>query len=257
MALIAGAERGFLPKADVLKRIEKIVDFLESAEKYHGAFAHFINGTTAETIPFLPKYTPMDDGGDLVETSFLMMGLLAAREYYKGQPEAAPLVGKINKMWEAVEWDWYTKGENKLYWHWSKNHDFGMNMPITGWNEALVTYVLAAASPTHPISREVYVDGWTKGKEFKNGESYAGIFIDGKPSDYIKLPLGPPLGGPVFFTPLFLHGTQPARAERRERRLFRAEPRACASEPRPCHQQPARPQGLWPEQLGPDGERQP
>lgn len=209
MALIAGAERRFLPKADVQARIEKIVTFLEGAETYHGAFAHFINGSTAKTIPFLPNYTPMDNGGDLVETSFLMMGLLAAREYYKVDPAAAPLIDKINKMWEAVEWDWYTKGEDKLYWHWSKNHDFGMNMPVKGWNEALVTYVLAAASPTHPISREAYVNGWTKGEEFKNGETYAGIFIDGKPSDFIKLPLGPPLGGPVFFTHYSFMGLNP------------------------------------------------
>lgn len=205
MAMIVGVERGFLDKADALKRIHKIVDFLETADTFHGAFPHFLNGNTGKTIPFSPK----DDGGDLVETSFLMMGLLAARQYFAKTDDAAPLCDKINKMWEAVEWNWYTQGENNLYWHWSPTHNFDMNLPIRGWNECLVTHILAASSPTHPVSPDIYEQSWVKGQDFNNGTAYAGIFNNGVPESLIDLPLGPVLGGPLFFAHYSFMGLNP------------------------------------------------
>jgi hypothetical protein len=214
MALIAGAERGWIAPNDVLARITKIVDFLEGAEKYHGAFPHFINGNTGKTIPFLPvpvNPASKDNGGDLVETSYLMMGLLCARQYLSTKPEAADVCGKINNLWEKVEWDWYTQGSSdKLYWHWSPQYNWEMNLPITGWNECLITHLLANASPTHPVSPQIYAQSWAKGSEFKNGEAYAGIFIDGVPQDTIRLPLGPTLGGPLFFSHYSFLGLNPA-----------------------------------------------
>ena len=212
MAIIAGAKRGWLSQDDALQRITKIVNFLDGADKYHGAFSHFMNGNTGKTIPFLPVPVDppsKDNGGDLVETSYLMMGLLCARQYFSTRPEATATCEKINKLWKIVEWDWYTQGQNKLYWHWSPDYGFDMNMPITGWNECLITHMLAAASPTHPVSPEVYKQGWAQGSEFKNGTSYAGIFKNGKPEEYIKLPLGPPLGGPLFFAHYSFMGLNP------------------------------------------------
>jgi hypothetical protein len=194
MALIAGAERGFVPKDEVRQQVEKIVDFLDKADKFHGVFPHFLDGNTGKVIPFSKK----DDGGDLVETSFLMQGLLTARQYFKDDPEAKPLCDKINKLWEAVEWDWHVQGKD-LMWHWSPKHDFAMNHPIRGWNECLITHVLAAASPTHAVPKEVYEKGWASGWVHKNGADYDGL----------KLPLGPDKGGPLFFTHYSFLGLDP------------------------------------------------
>jgi hypothetical protein len=47
-----------------------------------------------------------------------------------------------------VEWDWYTKGEDALYWHWSPNYGWEMNFKLEGYNECLITYVMAVSSPT-------------------------------------------------------------------------------------------------------------
>lgn len=200
MAIIAGAERGWISQDEALERITKIVEFLEGAEKYHGAFSHFIDGNTGKTIPFTPNAGSKDDGGDLVETSYLIMGLLSARQYFSARPEAAAVCKKINKLWEAVEWDWYTQGQDKLYWHWSPQYGWDMNMPIQGWNECLITHFLAAASPTHPVSPKVYEQSWAKGAEFKNGQSYDGV----------TLPLGPEKGGPLFFSHYSFMGLNPA-----------------------------------------------
>lgn len=193
MAMLAGAERGLLPRSAVLERIGKIVAFLGRAETFHGVFPHFMHGESGAMIPFSKK----DDGGDLVETSFLMMGLLCARQYFLAD---ARLREAIDRLWHAVEWDWHTRGgQDVLYWHWSPRHGWAMDHRITGWNECLITYVVAAASPTHPVSPAAYHKGWTDSPVFRNGQAYYDI----------ELPLGPPFGGPLFFSHYSFLGLDP------------------------------------------------
>lgn len=156
MAIPVGIERGFITRSQGAERMRKIVNFLSSAQTFHGAFPHWINGSTGKVYPFSEN----DNGGDLVETAFLMEGLLTASAYFDRSDEADIRSG-IDALWRAVEWDWYTRGgQNVLYWHWSEDKDWVMNMKIRGWNEALMTYLLAASSPTHPISADVYKNGW-------------------------------------------------------------------------------------------------
>lgn len=170
MAILVGIERGFIPKEDALNRYLKIVDFLEKADRFHGAWPHWLNGETGKVYPFSKK----DNGGDLVETAFLVQGLLTVAEYFDGESEKEQeLRFKINKLWEDVEWDWYTKnGEDVLYWHWSPEFGWDMNFPVGGYNECLIMYVLAAASPTHPISKDVYEKGWAKSGGIVSDEIY-------------------------------------------------------------------------------------
>ncbi|WP_417860425.1 glucoamylase family protein [Winogradskyella sediminis] len=159
MAILVGIERGFISKKDALDRYLRIVDFLEHADRFHGAWPHWLNGETGKVIPFGKK----DNGGDLVETAFLIQGLLTVAGYFDGHTEKEKqLVSKIDKLWRDVEWDWYTKGEDVLYWHWSPSYGWEMNFPVSGYNECLIMYVLAAASPTHPITKSVYEKGWAK-----------------------------------------------------------------------------------------------
>ena len=196
MALAAGAARGFLPRADVLRRVKKIVAFLGRAETYHGVFSHFLHGGNGATIPL----SSLDDGGDLVETSYLMAGLLCARQHFSAaNADETGLRAAIDALWHAVEWDWHTRGRNVLYWHWSPRHAWAMNHAIAGWNECLITYVLAAASPTHAIDPAVYHQGWRSSPLFRNAKSYYGI----------TLPLGPPHGGPLFFSHYSFLGLDP------------------------------------------------
>jgi hypothetical protein len=192
MAMIAGAARGFLPRDEVRKRVARMVDFLARAKRHHGVLPHFLHGASGTTIPF----SPQDDGGDLVETAFLIAGLLCARQYFS---DDARLDADIDRLWHAVEWDWHTRGDSVLYWHWSPRHDWAMNHAIRGWNECLIAYVLAAASPTQPIAPEVYHRGWTDSPTFRNGKTYDGI----------TLPLGPPQGGPLFFAHYSFLGLDP------------------------------------------------
>ncbi|HBL32461.1 MAG TPA: beta-glucosidase, partial [Porphyromonadaceae bacterium] len=198
MAMIVAAERRFVSRQEAAERVLKITRFLkERCTSYHGAFAHWINGSTGETKPFSTK----DDGADLVETSFLFQGLLTAREYFDGEDtNEAELRRLITELWEAVEWNWFRQnGQNTLYWHWSPVYGWEMNMKISGWNESLITYVLAAASPTHSIPKEVYDNGWARNGAMRNDGTYYGY----------KLPLGPSYGGPMFFAHYSFLGLNP------------------------------------------------
>jgi hypothetical protein len=196
MAMIVAAERGWVTRAAAAERLCAMLDLLTKATCFHGAFPHFMNGRTGATIPFTRK----DDGGDLVETSFLMMGLLCAREYFTREtPQESKIRGLVNYLWNDMEWDWYTRGGSVLHWHWSPNNGWAMQLDVRGWNECLITYVLAASAPRYSIDPAVYHKGFTVGRHFLNGNSYYGI----------PLTLGPPFGGPLFFSQYSFCGIDP------------------------------------------------
>lgn len=205
MALIAGTERKFITREQSIDRFLKIVNFLGGTETFHGAFSHFVDGPTGKVEPFFGK---RDNGGDLVETSFLIQGLITARAYFnKNNAKEKEIRDKITTIWSNVEWNWYRKEpETKfLTWHWSPDQEWIINHQLIGWNETMVTYLLAIASPTHPVPASLYYSGWAnrdstgqqyrknwghtdEGSMYTNGNSYYGI----------KLDVGVSNGGPLF-----------------------------------------------------------
>jgi hypothetical protein len=196
MALIVGIHRGYITREEGVDRMLKIVSFLQFADRFHGVFPHWMNGKTGDVIPF----STFDNGGDLVETAFLMEGLLCARQYFGlDNPKENTLRDVIQDLWEDVEWDWYSRNDSGvLYWHWSPNFGWQMNFQIRGYNEALIVYLLAIASPTHPVDADYYHEGWAGGN-YTNGFSWYGT----------KLFVGPPLGGPLFFAHYSFMGFDP------------------------------------------------
>jgi hypothetical protein len=198
MTIVTAINRQFITRTEDLARLQKIVDFLKNkAQTFHGAFPHWLNGATGAVIPFSAK----DNGADLVETSYLMQGLLTARQYFNGGDVAETgLRNDINTIWNGVEWSWFRKNnENVLYWHWSPTASWEINQQVRGWNEALITYVMAASSPTYSITKSVYDNGWAANGGIKNGNTFYGFV----------LPLGPSLGGPLFFAHYSFLGINP------------------------------------------------
>ena len=199
MSMLVGVQRNFISRADALTRITTIVNFLTNkVTTYHGAFPHWLNGATGATIPFSTE----DDGADLVETSYLMEGLLCARQYFNSTTDnnEVSLRNSINDLWNGVDWSWFRQNnQNTLFWHWSPDYNWSTDQQINGWNEALITYVLAASANTDSIPKIVYDNGWAGNGSMKNGNSYFGI----------RLPLGPAYGGPLFFTHYSFLGINP------------------------------------------------
>lgn len=196
MATIVAAERHFISREQAAARTKKIVDFLWKADMFHGAFPHWLNGETGKVIRFSPK----DDGADLVETSLLFQGLLTAAQYYNADNATErDLRNKIQWMWEGIEWNWFTQNQKVLYWHWSPNNGWSMDHQIRGYNECLITYILAASAPKFAIDPSVYHEGWAMSNTFLNGKKFNGI----------TLPLGFDGGGPLFFSQYSYLGLDP------------------------------------------------
>lgn len=216
MALIVGTERKFITHKQSVERFLKITSFLENAEKFHGAFPHFMNGPTGKVEPFFGE---RDDGGDLVETSFLMQGLLAARAYFnKDDGDEKAIREKITTIWHNIEWDWYRRYPDSkyLYWHWSPDKAWIINHRLTGWNETMVTYLLAIASPTHSAPASLYYSGWANqdstGQQYRmnwGGTKDGSMYTNGNTYFGIKLAVGVSDGGPLFFTHYSYMGYDP------------------------------------------------
>jgi len=222
MAILTGTDRGFVTRQEGAERILKIARFLSHSDRFHGAWPHFLDGRTGKAISYFGRF---DDGGDLVETSFMMQGLLTARQYFnRDNPVERDIRSTITDLWKGIEWDWYRKDpkSNFLYWHWSPDHGWYISHPLVGWNETMIVYLLAIASPTHPVPASLYYSGWagqsdtavryrqgwsrtTAGDHYANGSSYYGI----------KLDVGEGTGGNLFFTQFSFLGFDPR--EKRDR----------------------------------------
>lgn len=199
--LLVGVERGFIPRKEAVKRLTHMMDFLAKADRHKGAWSHWINGETGKTVPFGKK----DNGGDLVETAFLTSGILMVREYFKnGNAEEKALASKCDELWKGIQWNWYTKGGEKvLYWHWSPEYQWEMNFPLEGYNECLITYILAASSPTHSIDAETYYKGWARNGNILSDKTKYGLPL------YVKHNYAEEYGGPLFWSQYSYIGLDP------------------------------------------------
>ena len=201
MTILVGVERNFISRKEAVKRLTVMADFLKNADRHHGAWSHWINGETGKTVPFGKK----DNGGDLVETAFLVQGMIAVREYFKnGNEEEKILAKKMDDLWKGVEWNWYTKGGEKvLYWHWSPTYGWEMNFPLRGYDETLITYILAASSPTFPIDAETYYNGFTRNGKYLTDKTKYDLPL------FVKHNGSEEYGGPLFWAQYSYLGLDP------------------------------------------------
>ena len=208
MAILVGIERDFITREEGLERLEKIVDWLEKADRFHGIYPHWLHGETGRVKPFSKN----DDGGDIVETSFLFQGLLCVRQYFReGSEREKQLADRIDTLWREAEWNWYRgeEKENVLIWHWSPNFGWEKMHRIRGYNECLITYVLAASSPTYPIPPEVYHEGWARKGEITGGPSKYGYELA------LRHNGSPEYGGPLFWAHYSYLGLDPRKLKDR------------------------------------------
>ncbi|MCM4159875.1 hypothetical protein FHG64_05370 [Antarcticibacterium flavum] len=257
MALVVGAERNFISREDFVSRIGKIVSFIENGDTFHGALAHFMDGPSGKVEPFFGKY---DDGADLVETSFFMQGLLTVEQYLsETDPRENELRKRISQIWEKVEWDWFRQHEDSpfLYWHWSPEHEWHINHKLIGWNETLITYFLAIASPTHPVSPEMYYSGWasqdTIAQNYRSnwGRTFEGSMFTNQETYYgISLEVGVGNGGPLFFTHYSFLGLDPRKMEDEYTNYFENNSNISLINYRYCCENPGNYEGYGPGSWG-------
>lgn len=208
MSILVGIENGYITRTEGVNRIIKIISFLQFAERFHGVYPHWMNGKTGKAVAF----SEFDNGGDLVETAFLMQGLLSARQFFDADNASEKAMREIiTKLYEDVEWDFYSRNNSGvLYWHWSPDYAWQMNFPLRGYNEAMIVYILAIASPTHPVPASYWNTGWTSNANYKNGNSWYGH----------KLLVGPAYGGPLFFAHYSFLGFDPRGIKNKDVNYF-------------------------------------
>jgi hypothetical protein len=200
MALLVGIERGFITREQGVARFEKNVSFLKKADRFHGAWPHWLNGETGKVKPFGTK----DDGADLVETSYMLQGLLAVRQYFKdGNAREKQLAAEIDKLWKEVDFKWFTQGKDVIYWHWSPKYNWEMNFPVEGYNECLIMYILAASSPTYPVQAAAYHKGWARSGGINGTTTKYGYTLT------LKHNGAPDYGGPLFWAHYSYLGLDP------------------------------------------------
>jgi len=200
MAVLVGIERGFITRTQGVERFEKNVAFLKKADRFHGAWPHWLNGETGKVKPFGTK----DDGADLVETSYMLQGLLAVRQYFKdGSPREQALATEIDNLWKDVDFQWFTQGKDVIYWHWSPKYNWDMNFPVEGYNECLIMYVLAASSPTHPVQAAAYHKGWARSGAINGSTTKYGHTLKLKHNGAAEY------GGPLFWAHYSYLGLDP------------------------------------------------
>lgn len=200
MSILVGIERGYISRAEGYGRLNTILNFFENADRFHGAWPHWIDGTSGNVRPF----SALDNGGDLVETAFFVQGLICVKEYFKnGSTEEIALANKADILWKGVEWNWYTQGQNALFWHWSPNNDFAINLRLRGYNETMITYILAAASPDFPITQAAYTEGWANNGNIVSANMQYGLPL------VLNHAGSPQYGGPLFFSHYSFLGLNP------------------------------------------------
>lgn len=200
LSIIAADSRGYITRTQFMERMTKIADFLERADRFHGAWPHWMEGTTGHVKPFGTK----DNGGDLVETAFLCEGIICVREYLKnGSADERALAARFDALWKGVEWDWYRNGQDVLYWHWSPNYNWEMNFPLEGYNECLITYVMASASETHGITSAPYHKGWARNGGIVSPNTKYGYPL------LLKHNYAEEFGGPLFWAHYSYLGLDP------------------------------------------------
>jgi hypothetical protein len=164
-----GVQRGLMTRARALERTLVTLRFLAACEQsdspvasgYRGFFYHFLDMNTGRRAWQCELSS--------IDTALLMAGVLASATYFKGQTaDEAEVRTLATTLYERVEWDWLV-GERgtlchgwkpetgKLPWHWE------------GYDEALLLYLLALGSPTHPAPASSY-DAWCETYQWKTVE---------------------------------------------------------------------------------------
>ena len=194
-----GVKRGWISREQAAERVNSTLDFLaHKTTRYHGAWSHWIDGTTGETIPF----SRIDDGADLVETAFLAQGLIFVRQFFDAShSQEQQIRATADRLWREIEWTFFSnhsKDNPLLLWHWSPTHDFKINLPIRGANECHIVHLLAMVSPTYAVGPEYYQNAWLN-SQYHEERTLEGIHHN----------LGVNYGGPLFFAHYSYLGLDP------------------------------------------------
>jgi hypothetical protein len=162
-----GVERGFMARAEAVLRTLTVLRFFARSEQsespratgYKGFYYHFIDMDSGQRVWNCELSS--------IDTALLIAGMLTAAEYFQADtPEEAEIRSLADQLYRRVDWQWMLTRKGTLCHGWGPRKGF-LRWHWEGYDEALILYVLALASPTFPIPRASY-DAWSRTYEWKS-----------------------------------------------------------------------------------------
>ena len=153
-ALIIGVKRKWLSPKKAYEKASKTLDtFLNKVEGKNGFYYHFINMNTAKR--------EWNCEISIIDTAIFICGAIAAGEFFEGEVKE-----KAEKLYKRINWQWYRNPENN-YFYMGYKPETGFWGKWDMYAEQLMQYVLGVASPTYPISKQMYLDMQKPKGDFK------------------------------------------------------------------------------------------
>ena len=229
MAMMVAVERGWITREAALERLAAHARFADPRHLLSRRLFAFHQSPHRRHHSVHAQGRWRRSGGDLLPVAWdcCVRGNIFNRPH-QGREEAcgtaSPIYGKKSNGTGTP-----SGGRELLYWHWSPNNGWAMNHEIRGWNECLITYVLAAAAPRHAIEAERLSPRLCSRPQFLNGKSLLRHRVAARHA----------LRRPAVLRPLLVLRTRSARPQGPLRGLLAAEPAARAHQSRPLHRQSA------------------
>jgi hypothetical protein len=189
-----GIENGWVSRTQAVDRTLTTLKFFRDARQgpqregragYHGFYYHFLDMRDGV------RYEPWVELSS-VDTGLLMMGVLFAQSYYdRDDPREVEIREVADELYKAVDWPWLQQRKPLISMGWYPESGF-IDHDWVGYNEAMLVYILAMASPTHPAGPDAwnvwartYDASWGvfEGQEYLSfaphfGHQYSHVWID-------------------------------------------------------------------------------
>ncbi len=159
-----GAERGWITRGQAAERTLATLRFLHDAPMgpeavgrsgHRGFYYHFLDMRSGQRFD---KWVELSS----VDTGLMMMGVLFAQSYYDGDDaREREIRGLAETLYGRVEWDWMRPRAPLISMGWNPDTQSFIDHDWKGYNEAMLVYVLALGSPTHPVEPEAWT-AWTR-----------------------------------------------------------------------------------------------
>jgi hypothetical protein len=173
-----GVERGFITRKDAVKRTLTTLRFFWNSSHgpepdttgYKGFYYHFLDMKTGRRT--------WDCELSTIDSTFLIAGALTAAGYFNRDTESECEIRTLaDAIYARADWNWAQNGKDTVTHGWRPERGF-IKYRWQGYNEALILYVLALASPTHPLPETSY-QAWTR--TYKWRKLYGHEFLYGGP----------------------------------------------------------------------------
>ena len=147
-----GVERHYITRAEARDRVLATLRFFQKAPNQHGFFYHFLDMKTGARAN--------DSEVSTVDTALLLAGMLFCQSYFDTQhPREVQIRKLVDEIYRRIDWTWAQPRPPVVALAWTPESGF-TGIDWQGYNEAMLVYLLALGSPTHPISPQAW-SMWT------------------------------------------------------------------------------------------------